>query len=112
MQEPEFWLRPACRATGVLKASRDHHIRFLWVDGFDAGTSNVLVDLERRVVTARAWVYGGKIVNCLTTLHLSPAAAECWRSGRWADLLPAEDEVDWLPISQSDGRMDIRLGGP
>ncbi len=63
MQEPEFWLRLAYRATGVLTASRDNRIRFLVVDGFNTGTGNLAVDLERRIVTARAWVYGGKITN-------------------------------------------------
>ena len=81
------------------------------VDGFNTGTGNVAVDLERRIVTARAWVYGGKITNYLATLHLSPSGAEDWRNGRWANLLPAEDEVDWLSISLSDGRMEICLGG-
>jgi hypothetical protein len=96
-----------------LAASRDDHIRFLHVDGFNTGTGNVTVDLERRMVTAPAWVYGGKITNYLATLHLSPTGAEDWRKGRWADLLPAEDEVDWLSINIADGRMEIRQGrGP
>ena len=112
MPESEFWLRLADRVTGVLQASRDNHIRFLAVDGFNTGTGNVTVDLQRRVVSARAWVYGGKITNYLATLHLSPSATEDWRNGRWANLLPAEDEVNWLSISPSDGRMEIRLGGP
>jgi hypothetical protein len=111
MPEREFWLRLARRATGVLAASRDNHIRFLWVDGFDTGTGNVAVDLERRMVTARAWVYGGTISNYLATLYLSPSAAEDWRDERWANLLPAESAVDWLSMSPSDGRMEIRLGG-
>ncbi len=111
MPEPEFWLRLAYRATGVLTASRDNAIRFLWIDDFDTGTGNVVVDLERRVVTVRAWAYGGKITNYLATLYLSPTGAEDWRNGRWASLLPAEDAVDWLSISPSDGRMEIRLGG-
>ncbi len=67
MQEPEFWLRLAYRVTDALAASRDNHIRFLRVDGFDTGTGNVAVGLERRVVTARAWVYGGKITSYLAT---------------------------------------------
>jgi len=110
MQEPEFWLRLAYRVTGVLAASRDNHIRLLWVDDFDTGTGNVAVDPERRVVTARAWVYGGKITNYLATLYLSPSGAEDWRNGRWANLLPAENEGDWLSIRPNDGRMEIRLG--
>jgi hypothetical protein len=112
MQEPEFWLLLSYRVTGVLAGSRDNHIRFLWVDGFHIGTGDVTVDLERRIVTTRAWVYGGKVSNYLATLHLSPSTAEDWRNGRWANLLPAEDEVDWLSISITDGRMEIRLGGP
>ena len=111
MPKSEFWLRLAHRATGVLAASRDNRIRFMVVDDFDTGTGNVTVDLERRIVTARAWVYGGKITNYLVTLHLSPSGAEGWRNGRWANLLPAEQEVGWLSISPSDGRMEIRLGG-
>jgi hypothetical protein len=111
MREPEFWLLLSYRVTRVLRSSRDNHIRFLWVDGFDIGTGNGAVDLERRIVTARAWVYGGKITNYLATLHLSRSAAEHWRSGRWADLLPAEDDIDWLSVSTSAGRLDIRLGG-
>ena len=110
MPESEFWLRLAYRATAVLAASRDNHIRFLYVDGFHIGTGDIAVDLDRRVVTTRAWVYGGKITDYLATLNLSPAAAENWRNGRWADLLPAEDAVDWLSISITDGRMEIRLG--
>jgi hypothetical protein len=112
MPEREFWLRLADRVTGVLKASRDNHIRFLWIDGFHTGTGDVTVDLERRVVTTRAWVYGGKITTYLATLCLTPSAAENWRNGRWAALLPAESEGDWLSISISDERMEIRLGGP
>jgi len=112
MPESEFWLRPAYRATGILAAYRDNRIRFLVVDGFNTGIGDATVDLERRMVTARAWVYGGKITNYLATLYLSPSGAEDWRNGRWADLLPAEDEGDWLSISPSDGRMEIRLGGP
>jgi hypothetical protein len=110
MPESEFWLRLARRATAVLAASPDNHIRFLWLDGFHTGTGDVTVDLERRVVTTRAWVYGGKITTYLATLCLAPSAAEDWRNGRWANLLPAEDELDWLSISPSDGRMEIRLG--
>jgi hypothetical protein len=109
--EREFWLRLARRATGVLAASRDNHIRFLWVDDFDTGRGNVSVDLGRRMVTARARVYGGKITDYLATLYLSPSGVENWRNGRWANLLPAEHEVDWLSISTRDGRMEIRLGG-
>ena len=60
MPESEFWLRLAYRATAVLAASRDNHIRFLAVDGFNTGTGNVAVDLERRIVTVPAWVYGGR----------------------------------------------------
>ena len=112
MPEREFWLRLAYRATSVLAASRDNHVRFLWVDDFDTGTGNVAVDLERRTVTVRAWVFGGKISNYVATLYLSSSGAEDWRSGRWADLLPAEHEYGWLSISPSDGRMEIRLGGP
>ena len=112
MPEREFWFRLAHRVTGVLAASRDNHIRFLYVDGFHIGTGDVTVDLERRVVTTHAWVYGGKITNYLATLCLTPSAAEDWRNGRWANLLPAQDEADWLSISPSDGRMEIRLGGP
>lgn len=93
-----------------MAASRDNHIRFLVVDGFNTGTGNVTVDLERRTVTARAWVYGGKIASYLATLHLSPTGAEDWRNARWANLLPVEDEADWLSIRPSDGRMEIRLG--
>jgi hypothetical protein len=110
MQEPEFWLRLAYRASGILAASRDNHIRFLYVDGFHTGTGEITVDLERRVVTTRAWVYGGKISDYRATLYLTPSAAEVWRNGRWANLLPAKDEVDWLSISITDGRMEIRLG--
>jgi hypothetical protein len=110
MREPEFWLLLARRVTGVLKAFPDNHVRFLWVDGLDTGTGSVTVDLEHRTVTARAWVYGGTITNYLATLHLSPSGAEDWRNGRWVDLLPVEDEVDWLSISPSDGRTEIRLG--
>ena len=62
------------------------------------------------IVIGRAWVYGGKITNYLATLHLSPSGTEDWRNGRWANLLPAETEGDWLSISWSDGRMEIRLG--
>jgi hypothetical protein len=112
MSESEFWLRLASRVTGLLAASGDNHIRFLWVDSFDTAAGNVTVDLERRTVIARAWVYGGKITNFLATLHLSPSGAKDWRNGRWTDLLPAETDVDWLSISPSDGRMAIRLGGP
>jgi hypothetical protein len=112
MPEREFWFRLAYRVTGVLAASRDNRIRFLVVDDFDTGTGNVTVDLERRMVTARAWVYGGKISSYLATLCLGPSAVEDWRNERWADLLPAENEVDWLSISPRDGRMEIRLGGP
>jgi hypothetical protein len=112
MQEPEFWLLLADRVTGVLKASPDNDIRFLWVDGFDTGTGNVTVDLERRTVTARVWVYGGKITTYLATLHLSPSGVEDWRNGCWTNLLPAKHEGDWLSISPSDGQMEIRLGGP
>lgn len=71
MQEPDFWLLLSYRVTDVLKASRDDRIRFLWVNGFDTGSSNVSVDLGHRIVTARAWVYGGKITNYLATLYLS-----------------------------------------
>jgi hypothetical protein len=110
MPESEFWLRLADRVTGVLQASRDNHIRFLAVDGFDTGTGNVTINLERCTVTARAWVYGGKITNYLATLHLSRFGAEDWRNGRWADLLPAVNQVGWLSIRPSDGRMEIRLG--
>ena len=105
MQEPEFWLRLAYRATGVLAASRDNHIRFLWVDDFDTGTGNVAVDLERRVVTVRAWVYGGNITTYLATLHLSPSGVEDWRNGRWAELLPAEHVGDWLSISPNSASL-------
>jgi hypothetical protein len=112
MQEPEFWLRLADRVTGVLRASGDNQLRFLWVDAFDTGTGNVAVDLERRAVTARAWVYGGKITSYLAKLHLSPAAVEYWRNGQGAELLPAENATDWLSISTGDGQMKIRLGGP
>ena len=111
MQEPEFWLRLAYQATAVLAASRDNHIRFLYVDGFHIGTGDITVDPECRVVTTRAWVYGGKITNYLATLSLAPSAAEDWRNGRWANLLPVEHAVDWLSISPSGGRMEIRLGG-
>jgi hypothetical protein len=112
MPESEFWLRLSYRATAVLAASCDNRVRFLHVDGFHIGTGDVTVDLDRRVVTTRAWVYGGNITDYLATLHLSPSGAEDWRNGRWANLLPAEDDVDWLSISITDGRMEIRLGGP
>ena len=112
MPESEFWLRLAYRATAALAASRDNHMRFLVVDGFNTGTGNVTVDLEGRTVTVRAWVLGGKITDYLATLNLSPAGSEDWRNGRWANLLPPEDETDWLSISPSDGRMEIHLGSP
>lgn len=69
------------------------------------------VDLEQRTVTARAWVYGGKITTYLAKLYLSPSAVEHWRNGRWTELLPAENATDWLSISTSGGRMEIRLDG-
>jgi hypothetical protein len=112
MPESEFWLRLAYRASAVLAASRDNHIRFLAVDGFNTGTGNVTADLKGRTVTVRAWVLGGKITEYLATLNLSPAGVEDWRNGRWANLLPAEDDVDWLSISIADGRMAVRLGRP
>lgn len=70
------------------------------------------VDLEGRTVTVRAWVLGGNITDYLASLKLSPAGAEDWRNGRWTNLLPADDEVDWLSISLADGRMELRLGRP
>ena len=72
MPEREFWFRLAHRVTGVLAASRDNHIRFLYVDGFHIGTGDITVDLERRVVTTHAWVYGGKVTNYLAMLCLTP----------------------------------------
>lgn len=110
MEEAEFWLRLANLVSGVLRSSRDNSIRFLWVDGFDTASGNVWVDLERKLVTARAWVYGGRTGIYIATLHLSTSAVEHWREGHWSALLPPADESDWVTISPTERRMEILLG--
>ncbi len=111
MDEPQFWRHLADRITGVLRSSRDNTIRFLWVDGFDTGTGRILAELGRNLVTAPAWVYGGKISVYTARLHLSGAAVELWRNGEWAKLLPAVDGPDWLSIRPEEGCMGICLNG-
>lgn len=111
MDEPQFWGHLADRINGVLRSSRDKNIRFLWVDGFDTGTGRILVELDQNLVTAPAWVYGGKMSVYSALLRLSGAAVEHWRKGEWSKLLPAVDGPDWLSIGPDEGCMDIRLNG-
>jgi len=106
-EDSEFWPRLARRITRELAASRDNHVRFLWVDDFVPGALEVQSD--QHVLSAKAYVDegGGKYLSYRVTMHLSAAAAEACRRGDWSGLVPPADSGDWLRLNRAAKEIDI-----
>ena len=104
----EFWGRLARHINAVLRASRNNHVRFLWVDDFIPGS--VVPRLDQGEAFATAFVSedsGRSFVHYRVALHLSTAAAEAFRMGEWSRLLPDANSDTWLAVDRTLKQIDI-----
>jgi hypothetical protein len=107
-EDSEFWSRLARRICDGLRAARNNHVRFLWVDDFVPGS--VVPQLDQKMVFAEAFVSedsSRSFVPYRVTLHLGNEAAVAFRLGQWSKLLPPAGSNTWLTVDRAAKQISI-----